>query len=102
MTECSHSYTMDKRLSGILLTVVCHKALSLALSNLLHTQKIKFASYTEDITDLIERHGVRSHLYVDDTQLYDCYKLDGVPRYKVGYLVVFLKLHSGVHSDAYN
>ena len=40
---------------------------------------VKFSAYTEDITDLIERHGVRSHLYADDTQLYDRCKLDGVP-----------------------
>jgi len=40
---------------------------------------VKFAAYTEDIVDLIERHDVRSHLYADDTQLYDCCKLDGVP-----------------------
>jgi len=39
---------------------------------------VKFAAYTEDIVDLIERQGVRSHLYADDTQLYDRCKLDGM------------------------
>jgi len=33
---------------------------------------VEFAAYTEDITDLTERHSVRSHLYADDTQLLDC------------------------------
>ena len=69
MTECSHSFTMDKRLSGILLTVPQGSVLG----------PVKFAAYTEDIIDLIERHGVRSHLCADDTQLYDRCKLDGVP-----------------------
>jgi len=35
-----------------------------------------FISYTEDIVDVLERHAVLSHLYVDDTQFYDSCRLD--------------------------
>ena len=39
---------------------------------------VEFAAYTEDIADLTERHDVRSHLYADDTQLYDRCRLANV------------------------
>ena len=32
---------------------------------------VVFISYTEDVVDLMDRHGVRSHMYADDTQFYD-------------------------------
>ena len=32
---------------------------------------VKFAAYTEDIVDVVDRHQTRLHLYADDTQLYD-------------------------------
>ena len=31
-----------------------------------------FASYTEDVADLMDRHNVQFHLYTDDTQFLDC------------------------------
>ena len=34
--------------------------------------------YTEDITDMTERHNVQSHLYADDTQLHDCCRVEHV------------------------
>ena len=41
---------------------------------------VKFAAYTEDIVDVVDRHQTRLHLYADDTQLYDSCRLDDVSR----------------------
>ena len=32
---------------------------------------VEFVAYTEDITDVIDKHHVQSHFYADDTQIYD-------------------------------
>ena len=39
---------------------------------------VEFATYTQDIIDLTECHNVGSHLYADDTQLYNCCQLENV------------------------
>ena len=60
---------------------------------------VEFAAYTEDISDLTERHAVRSHLYADDTQLYDCCKpqnVSDVQRWLAGCV------SEVAHLDAYN
>ena len=41
---------------------------------------VKFAAYTEDIVDVVDRHQTRLHLYADDTQLYESCRLDDVSR----------------------
>jgi len=41
---------------------------------------VKFAAYTEDIVDVVDRHQTRLHLYADDIQLYNSCRLDDVSR----------------------
>ena len=34
-------------------------------------EPLGFIAYTDDITAVSEKHNVHSHIYADDTQLYD-------------------------------
>jgi len=64
---------------------------------------VKFAAYTEDIAELVERHSVRVHLYADDTQLYDHCRPENVSTVRsIGSPAVSVKSRTGAHLAACN
>ena len=52
-----------------------------------------FNIYMTPLGDIIRQHGLRSHMYADDTQIYYCFKpsnekyLNGTQFYLIAYLI---------------